>query len=209
MMTFYMTPGSCSTGIHLLLEELELVFQVHLVNLLKGDQNTPEYLAINPKGTIPTLVTDEGQALTSFESIAFWLAHQYPKRQLLADSSMQQAKILDVLSYCVHRIHGQGFTRIFTSPRYCIGDNDLERQQHEIKRMGEDIIRQGFEWVSQQLESNWIMDHFTIADAALFYNEFWAIRSDIELPPPCVDHYQAMIQRPAVRTVLAEEGYRV
>jgi glutathione S-transferase len=36
MLTFYMTPGSCTTGIHILLEELELVFSVELVNLLAG-----------------------------------------------------------------------------------------------------------------------------------------------------------------------------
>ena len=36
-MKFYMTPGSCSTGIHILLEELELVFEVYLVNLMAGD----------------------------------------------------------------------------------------------------------------------------------------------------------------------------
>ena len=52
---FYMTPGSCSTGIHILLEELELVFEVYLVDLMKGDSRTPEYLAMNSKGTIPTL----------------------------------------------------------------------------------------------------------------------------------------------------------
>ena len=42
-MKFYMTPGSCSTGIHILLEELELIFEVQIVNLLAGDQNTPAY----------------------------------------------------------------------------------------------------------------------------------------------------------------------
>ena len=36
---FYLTPGSCTTGIHILLEELELVFEVYIVNLLAGDQN--------------------------------------------------------------------------------------------------------------------------------------------------------------------------
>ena len=63
-MKFYMTPGSCSTGIHILLEELELPFEVYIVNLPKGDHLKPEYLAINPKATIPALVRDDGPVLT-------------------------------------------------------------------------------------------------------------------------------------------------
>ena len=36
-----MTPGSCSTGIHILLEELELVFEVYVMNMLRGDYSNP------------------------------------------------------------------------------------------------------------------------------------------------------------------------
>jgi glutathione S-transferase len=63
MMKFYMTPGSCSTGIRILLEELGLLFEVHPVDLLAGDQSSETYLAINPKSTIPTLVREGGRAL--------------------------------------------------------------------------------------------------------------------------------------------------
>lgn len=60
-MKFHMTPGSCSTGIHILLETLELPFEVYMVNLMAGDQFRPEYLAVNPNATIPTLVRDDGE----------------------------------------------------------------------------------------------------------------------------------------------------
>ena len=82
-MKFYMVPGSCSTGIHILLEEIGLVFEAYIVNLSKGEHLTPEYLAINPNGTIPTLLRDDGVALTDFVSIATWLANAYPRRKLL------------------------------------------------------------------------------------------------------------------------------
>ena len=67
---FYMTPGSCSTGIHILLEECGLVFEAYIVNLLAGDQHRKDYLAINPKGSIPALLLDDGTALTEFSAIA-------------------------------------------------------------------------------------------------------------------------------------------
>ena len=53
MLTFFMTPGSCSTGIHILLEALELPFQVTVLNLPAGDHRQPGYLALNPKGKVP------------------------------------------------------------------------------------------------------------------------------------------------------------
>ena len=209
MLNFYMTPGSCATGIHILLEELELVFSANIVNLVKGDQRTPEFLAINPRGTIPVLVLDDGTALTSFLSIAWWLGKTYPKKQLIPEDTLEQAKMLDVLSYAVHQIHGQGFTRIFTPDNYRIGDSDGERQQALLLEQGKRLVTSGFDWVAGQINGKTVCEQFSLADAALFYVEFWADKSDIDMPSACVDHYQSMLTRPAVRQVLAEEGYRL
>ena len=60
----------------LLLETLELPFEAWVLNLPAGNHLKPEYLTINPRGTIPTLVPDEGPALTGFRSIALWLAER-------------------------------------------------------------------------------------------------------------------------------------
>jgi len=49
---FYMTPGSCSTGIHIILEELDEIFEVYIVNLPAGDHFKPDYVTVNPKSTI-------------------------------------------------------------------------------------------------------------------------------------------------------------
>jgi len=208
MLQFHMTPGSCSTGIHILLEELDLLFQVHIVNLVKGDNRSEAYLQLNPKGTIPTLATDDG-VLTSFESIAWWLASKYPKAALIAGDVLLQAGTLEQVAHCVHQIHGQGFTRIFTPERYFIGTQTQETQKEILLEQGRAIANDGFNWIAPQIEGPYIGPKLSIADAALFYVEFWATRSDIALPTACQNHYQAMIQRPAVRRVLAEEGYRV
>ena len=47
-----------------------------------------------------------------------------------------------------------------------------------------------------------------MADAVLFYVEFWADKTEIGLPPNVLRHYRAMLERPAVSRVLREEGYR-
>lgn len=205
-MKFHMTPGSCSTGIHILLEELELPFEVYLVNLMAGDQLKPEYLAINPKGTIPTLVRDDGTAITEFQAIAWWLARRYPKAKLLPEDIDGETRVIETLDYVVGTIHGQGYTRIFTTANYSNNEAEFEA----IQARGREIVTKGFAVMNDLLAGkDYVAGNFSIADAALFYVEFWADKIKLELPPNCLTHYQRMLQRPAVRQVLLEEGYRL
>lgn len=205
-MKFHMTPGSCSTGIHILLEELELPFEVYPVNLMAGDQFKPGYLAINPKGTIPTLVRDDGTALTEFQAIAWWLARRHPRAGLLPADIDGEARVIEAMDYIVGTIHGQGYTRIFTTSNY----SDDESKHAAIQAKGREIVAKGFAVMDAVLaDKEYLAGNFGIADAALFYTEFWADKIKLELPPNCLAHYQHMLQRPAVRRVLMEEGYRV
>lgn len=201
-----MTPGSCSTGIHILLEELDLPFEAYLVNLLAGDQNRPDYLALNPKGTIPTLVRDDGAALTEFQAIAWWLARAYPKAKLLPDDPDGEARVIEAMAYAVGTIHMQGFARIFTTDQFTSSEAD----QDAVKRRGIEIVAKGYAVLDTLLNGReYVAGRFSIADAALFYVEFWGDKLKLELPENCRAHYRRMLARPAVQRVLREEGYRV
>ncbi|EIJ42843.1 glutathione S-transferase [Beggiatoa alba B18LD] len=206
MMKFYFTPGSCSTGIHILLEEIGLVFEAYVVNLLAGDHQKPDFLAMNPKATIPVLVLDDGQVLTEFPAIAYWLARTYPKAKLLPTELAAEVQAIEVISYVVGTVHGQGFTRIFTTERFTpnVADYGI------VKARGHEIVKECFTVLNEQLAGKKYVlgDNFSIADAALFYVEFWAVRINIELPEHCLAHYQQMLSRPVVQQVLREEGYR-
>lgn len=207
MMTFYMAPGSCSTGIHILLEELDLFFSAHIVNMPAGDHQKPEFRALNPKGSIPVLVREDGSALTEFIAIAWWLALKHPKAGLLPDGVDLQAEALDLLSYCVGGIHQQGFTRLFVPERYMVRETDRE----VVESQGRLIVQQGFGIIAKRLAaspSGYLFERFSIVDAALFYLEFWADRTGLTMPQACQDHFTVMLQRPKVRQVLMEEGYR-
>ncbi len=204
-MKFYMTPGSCSTGIHILLEEIGLVFEAYIVNLVKGDHLKPDYLAINPHGTIPTLLRDDGVALTDFHSIALWLAQTYPRRKLLPESVDAREAALAAMHFCVQHIHGEGFRRVFTPERYAGRQADIEA----IKAEGREIVVSALIAIDTELAGkDYVAGGFSVADAALFYVEFWADKTGMTLPRNCQAHYALMKTRPAVRQVLAEEGYR-
>lgn len=201
-MKFYMTPGSCSTGIHILLEEIGLVFEAHVLNLPRGDHLKPDYLAINPHGTIPTLLRDDGTALTDFVGIATWLAQNHPRRKLLPGDPALAEEAGAILDFCTRHIHGEGFRRVFTPERYA-GDREATMAE------GRAIAAAAFEAMNSVLAGrDYAVGAFSIADAALFYVEFWADKTGMALPPNCAAHYQRMKKRPAVAQVLAEEGYR-
>ena len=204
-MKFYFTPGSCSTGIHILLEELDLLFEAHLVNLLAGDQYTPKYVAMNPKSSIPTLVLEDGNVITEFQAIAWYLAQTHPKARLLPKDPLAQVRVLEMMDYAVGTLHMQGFARLFTTEQFCPSESEHEA----VKARGREIIDKGFAIIDQRLGGkDYVTGEFSIADVALFYLEFWADKSGIPLPENCAAHYHLMRERPVVQRVLMEEGYR-
>ena len=209
-MKFYMTPGSCSTGIHILLETLELPFEAWIINIPAGDHLRPEYLKINPRGTIPTLVLDDGRALTDFKAIALWLAETYPRGKLLPQDPALAVRAVDLVDFALIQLHGEGFTRIFTTERYIAPGQGGGRLKDDISSHGREIVTQAFGILEKRMpaEGYAVGPQFSIADAALFYNEFWADKTGIPLPAKVKAHYQRVRARPIVRQVLAEEGYR-
>ena len=115
-------------------------------------------------------------------------------------------RVIETLDYVVGTIHGQGYTRIFTPSNYSANEAEFE----VIQKRGREIVIKGFAVINEILAGkHYVVDNFSIADAALFYVEFWADKIKLELPPNCLAHYQRILQRPAVRRVLLEEGYRI
>lgn len=203
-MKFYMTPGSCSTGIHIILEELEQVFEVYIVDLPAGDHFKPGYVAINPKSTIPTLVRADGSSLTEVQSIAYWLARSHPRAKLWPDDIERATRAIEAMAYVVGTIHGQGFARIFATTTFARSPDDHD----DIRRLGRDIVRKGFAVLDGALGADdYLAGAFSVADPLLFYVAFWADKTGIPLPGRVLAHYRRMLARPAVQRVLREEGY--
>jgi glutathione S-transferase len=203
-MKFYMTPGSCSTGIHIILEELDEIFEAYIVNLPAGDHFKPEYVAINPKSTIPTLVRGDGTSLTELQAIAFWLARTRAKGRLWPQDAEGETKLIEVMAYIVGTIHGQGFARIFATNTFTRNRADHD----DVRALGREIVEKGFAVLNDALaDKTYLAGDFSVADAVLFYVEFWADKTGIALPQNLSAHYHRMLARPAVQRVLREEGY--
>lgn len=203
-MRLYMTPGSCSTAIHIILEELEAVFEAYVVNLPAGDHFRPDYVAINPKSTIPTLVRRDGTSLTEVQAIAYWLARSHPRAKLWPDGAESESRLIEAMAYIVGTIHGQGFARIFATNTFTRNPAD----HASVRELGRDIVTKGFAILNDMLATgSYLAGDYSVADPVLFYVEFWADKTNIALPENLVAHYTRMLTRPAVQRVLREEGY--
>jgi glutathione S-transferase len=198
------SPGACSIGIHVLLEEIGKPYEAQLVNLREGAQFKPDYTAVNPKSKVPTLVRDDGSVLTEYPAIAYWLARTNADKRLLPDDVEAQSRVLEALDYCVSTVHMQGFSRLFRASNYTPNPADEDK----VKERGKEMAEKGFAVLDKALQGkDYLAGAFSIADTALFYVEWWgAKRLNMKLPPNCEAHLNRMLARPAVQRALQQEG---
>jgi glutathione S-transferase len=195
------SPGACSLGIHVLLEEIGKPYEAEAVNLRQPVAERP-LTAINPKSKVPTLIRDDGSVLTEYPAIAFWLASSNPEKHLLPSDLEGQTRTLEALDYCVATVHMQGFARLFGAGRAA-----TPAEADAMKTQGRDIATRGFARMSKTLEDrDWVSGAFSIADSALFYVSTWAKTFEIELPANIAAHLARMKARPAVAATLKAEG---
>jgi glutathione S-transferase len=198
------SPGACSIGIHVLLEEIGKPYEAVQVNLREGAHFKPDFTQVNPKSKVPTLVRDDGSVLTEYPAIAYWLARTNPEKKLLPDDVENQARALEAMDYAVATIHMQGFARLFRSSNFTPNAADEEK----VKERGKELAATGFEVMDKTLGGkDYLVGAFSIADTALFYTEFWgAKRMGMKLPANCEAHLNRMLARPAVQRVMQQEG---
>lgn len=107
--TYWRSTSSYRLRIALALKrvEAEQVF----VNLLRGEQRSDDYRALNPHGRVPTLVLDDGTVLTQSPAIIEYLEEEFPDPPLLPESSVSRAKVRAVAAIIgcdVHPLHNLG-----------------------------------------------------------------------------------------------------
>ena len=130
-MKLYYSPGACSIGIHVLLEEIGKPYQLEAVNFREGAQYQPPYTGINPKSKVPTLERDDGSILTEFPVIARWLALKNPQANLIPKDEETDLRAMEAMEYAVGTIHAQGFTRLFRTERFAPSASDHERSRRK------------------------------------------------------------------------------
>lgn len=202
----YFAPGSSSLAPLVALEELDIPYVGHRLDLAAGDQRKPEYLKVNPRGRVPTLVVD-GQPVTEVLAILTYLAHRYPHSGLLplADP-LKLAKAYEVMSWFASTVH-VAFAQIARPERYA----DDEATKAALATPGEARFARTLTDIEHLARGPgpWLLgDAFSVVDAYALVIWRWAKRRSIDtaLYPAWSAKAARAFARPSVVRALRKEA---
>ena len=103
-MKLYCAPNTISTASVIALFEAEIDAELIRLDFSKGDQTKPEYHAVNPKGRVPALITDQG-ILTETGAILEFIAATAPQGNLVPTDPWEAAQMRAVMFYLASTMH--------------------------------------------------------------------------------------------------------
>ena len=105
MMKLYYEKGTCALASHIALEEAGAEYSTVRVNFAVQEQRSADYLAINPKARVPSLVTDRG-ILTETPAMLAFIAQSFPRARLAPlDDLFGFAEVQAFNSYLCSTVH--------------------------------------------------------------------------------------------------------
>jgi GST-like protein len=160
MIDLYTAPTPNGHKASCTLEAMGLEYETHFINIGEGEQKTPEYLAINPNGRIPTIVDRDNDNFAVFESGAIMIYLAEKTGQLMPTDAKGRSRVIQWLMFQmggVGPMMGQAnvFYRYFPEKI----QPAIDRYQNEGRRL--------FEVLDNHLGNNeWLADDYSIADIA-------------------------------------------
>lgn len=140
---YFRSTASWRVRIALALKGREAVQVAH--HLRKGEQRAPEYLALNPQGLLPSLVTDDGAVLTQSLAIIEYLDEIAPQPALLPADPVQRAKVRAVAQAVACDIHPVQNLKVLQRLR------DLGLSEEVVQSWAGAVIEEGLDAVDKLL----------------------------------------------------------
>ena len=201
-MKLFYKPGACSLASHITLRESGKDFPLIGVDLMhKRTENGDDFLKVNPKGQVPTLLLDDNTLLTEGVAIMQYIADSVADRQLLAPvSTINRYRTLEWLNYIATELH-KGFTPLFRPDT-----------PEDYKPTARALLDKKLAYIDESLaNAQWISgSRFTIADAYLFTVLRWAFAVKLEMAgyKNIAAYMERVAARPAVAAAMAAEGLK-
>ena len=210
MLKLYYSPGACSLAPHILLEESGLPYTVELTAIADGKQRTPEYLAINPKGRVPALLTEEGEILTEVPAISWYIADAAPAVRLLPQGRLAAARSFEWFNWLSGTVHTMAFGQFWRAHRFL----DDEKLFPPLQEKGRKNILDNFAYIEGKLTGrSWAVGNaYTAVDAYLLVFFRWGNRIGIDMRagyPQWTAQAERVLERPAVQRVIQQEGIKI
>ncbi|WP_414828292.1 glutathione S-transferase family protein [Alteromonas sp. H39] len=195
MYTLYGFPKTRSVRVAWALEELELDYHYHLVNLRAGEHLSSEFRALNPAAKIPLLMTDDGPLAESGAIVTF-LAEKHGMEEFIPKpGTYQRGRFEQMMHFLVTELE---------QPLWNMAKHDFALpESHRIRAM-QDTARWEFEKAvtsfSHILADNEFIngDVFTVADIVAGHILAWAKGAAVPVDAEnVIDYAKRVLSRPA------------
>lgn len=202
MFTLYFTPHTCALASHVCLEEAGADYRAERIDFAKEEQRQPAYLAVNPKGRVPALVTPDG-VLTETPAILAYIAQMFPAARLAPiDRPFAFAAVQAFNSYLCSTLHVSHAHRM-RGYRWADDPAAIEA----MKRKVPETVAAGFDYIERHAFAGPYVTgaDFTIADAYLFTLAQWMEGDGVDPKafPKVAAHREMIRERPSVKAALA------
>jgi glutathione S-transferase len=204
MLTLYYGSGTCALASLIAIEEAGLAYQARPLDMANGQQRTPDYLKINPKGRVPALATDRG-VITETSAILTYIAQisrtvrLAPLDDAFAFAQMQAFN--NYLSSTVHVNHAHGRR----GHRWTDDAAAIETMKAKVPQ----TMAESFALIEEKmLAGPWVMGaDYSVADGYLFTMARWLKSDGVDIGnfPRVNAHFERMHDRPALQRALAVE----
>ncbi len=206
MLRLFYAAGTCALASHIALEEAGAEYTAARLDFHSNEQRKPEYLAINPKGRVPALVTDRG-ILTETPAILVFIAQTFPDAHLapLGDP-FALAQVQAFNSYLCSTVHVAHAHRV---RGYRWVDADDAAAILAMQKKVPQSVAECFDLIERELFAGpWVTGNgYTVCDPYLFTLARWMEADGVDPArfPKLHDHRRRMAERPAVKRALAQE----
>jgi len=204
MIKLYYAPHSCSLASHIALEDAGAEYSTVRISFAANEQRTAKYLAINPKGRAPALVTDRG-ILTETPAILAFIAQRFPQAKLAPlEDAFLFAQVQAFNSYLCSTLHVAHAHRM-RGNRWADDAAAIAAMQRKVP----ESVTACYQLIEENmLGTPWVMgEAYTICDPYLFTMAQWLEQDGVDPSrfPKVIDHRRRMSERPEVRNAIAEE----
>jgi glutathione S-transferase len=204
MIKLYYTAHTCSLASHIALEEAGAEYITERISFRTNQQNSADYLAVNPKARVPSLVTDRG-VLTETPAMLAYIAQAFPRAQLAPfDDAFAFAQVQAFNSYLCSTLHVAHAHRM-RGYRWADDESSFADMQRKVPQS----VGACYALIEREmLRGPWVMgEAYTICDPYLFTLAQWMEDDGVDIAtlPKVADHRRRMSERSAVRKAIADE----
>ena len=204
VITLFYAPHTCSLASHIALEDAAAEYATVRINFDDEEQRKPAYLAVNPKGRVPALVTDRG-TLTETPAMLAFIAQSFPQARLAPlDDPFLFAEVQAFNSYICATLHVAHAHRM-RGYRWADDPAAITAMQRKVPQS----VSGCYELIeANMLRGPWVMgERYTICDPYLFTLAQWLEQDGVDPSrfPNVIAHRRRMSERPAVRKAIAAE----